>query len=128
ALLLIISFSSCKTPEKLIVTPEETNDGTPEETNDEMPTPPVFDDERFKIVAYLPKYTPTLADHIDAFDFSKVTHINIAFFNPDANGNFHASQGTGLDQIVAKAHQHNVRVLLSIGGGSLRPNYTELLK
>lgn len=110
AFLLAIFVLSCKTAENMMVTSEEK------------------DDDTFKIVAYLPKYTATLADHIDAFDFTKVTHINIAFFNPDSTGNFHSSQGTGLDQIVTKAHQHNVKVLLSIGGGSLRPNYTDLLK
>lgn len=83
---------------------------------------------QFKVVAYLPKYTSTLEDHINAFDFTKVTHINIAFFNPDANGDFPASQGNGLSAIVSKAHLNNVKVLLSIGGGSLRPNYTDLLK
>jgi chitinase len=81
----------------------------------------------FKIVAYLPKYTSTLADHINAFDFSKVTHLNIAFFNPDVNGNFPASQGTGLDTIVSKAHLNNVKVLLSLGGGSNQSQYASLL-
>ncbi|MBV7529673.1 glycosyl hydrolase family 18 protein [Chitinophaga sp. sic0106] len=81
----------------------------------------------FKIIAYLPKYTTTLADHINAFDFTKVTHINIAFFNPDVNGNFPASQGTGLDTIVSKAHANNVKVLLSLGGGSNQSQYANLL-
>lgn len=81
----------------------------------------------FKIVGYLPKYTNTLADHINAFDFSKVTHLNIAFFNPDVNGNFPASQGTGLDTIVSKAHLNNVKVLLSLGGGSNQSQYANLL-
>jgi GH18 family chitinase len=81
----------------------------------------------FKIVGYLPKYTNTLADHINAFDFSKVTHLNIAFFNPDVNGNFPASQGTGLDTIVSKAHLNNVKVMLSLGGGSNQSQYANLL-
>ena len=83
---------------------------------------------QYKVVAYLPKYTSSLEDHINAFDFTKITHLNIAFFNPDATGNFPASQGTGLNAIVTKAHLNNVKVLLSIGGGSLRPNYSDLLK
>ncbi|MEZ2444557.1 glycosyl hydrolase family 18 protein [Chitinophaga sp. RCC_12] len=86
-----------------------------------------LDETGFKIVAYLPKYTSTLADHINAFDFSKVTHLNIAFFNPDVNGNFPASQGTGLDTIVSKAHLNNVKVLLSLGGGSNQSQYANLL-
>lgn len=81
----------------------------------------------FKVVAYLPKYTSTLADHINAFDFTRVTHINIAFFNPDVNGNFPASQGTGLDTIVSKAHANGVKVLISLGGGSNQSQYANLL-
>ncbi|ATL49267.1 hypothetical protein COR50_19970 [Chitinophaga caeni] len=81
----------------------------------------------FKVIAYLPKYTSTLADHIDAFDFSKITHLNIAFFNPDVNGDFPASQGTGLDTIVSKAHMNDVKVLLSLGGGSNQSQYADLL-
>lgn len=87
----------------------------------------LLEETGFKIVAYLPKYTSTLADHINAFDFSKVTHLNIAFFNPDVNGNFPASQGTGLDTIVSKAHLNNVKVLLSLGGGSNQSQYANLL-
>lgn len=72
---------------------------------------------QFKVVAYLPKYQSSYANHLNDFDFTKVTHINAAFFNPDVNGNFHSSQGTGLDQIVTKAHDNNVKVLLSLAGG-----------
>src|SRR6187402_1043127 len=81
----------------------------------------------FKVIGYLPKYTSTLADHLNAFDFTKITHLNIAFFNPDVNGNFPASQGTGLDTIVSKAHLNNVKVLLSLGGGSNQSQYANLL-
>jgi len=82
---------------------------------------------QFRVVGYLPKYTTTLADHINAFDFTKLTHLNVAFFNPDVNGNFPSSQGTGLDQIVTKAHLNNVKVLISIAGGSNQSQYANLL-
>lgn len=81
----------------------------------------------FKVIGYLPKYTSTLADHLNAFDFTKITHLNIAFFNPDVNGNFPTSQGTGLDTIVSKAHLNNVKVLISLGGGSNQSQYANLL-
>lgn len=83
---------------------------------------------QFRVVGYLPKYTSTLADHLNAFDFTKLTHLNVAFFNPDTAGNFPASQGTGLSQIVTKAHLNNVKVLISIAGGSNQPQYASLLQ
>jgi len=82
---------------------------------------------QFKVVAYLTNNI-SLDQHVDAFDFSKVTHINIAFFNPDTVGNFPVSKGKGLDLIVAKAHKNQVKVLLSLAGGSDQAQYHKLLK
>ncbi len=83
----------------------------------------------FKVVAYLPNWFWTLEKHKNAFDFSKVTHLNIAFFNPDIDGNFPVEQqGRGLDTIVAKAHLHHVKVLLSLAGGTDEGQYAKLLK
>ena len=82
---------------------------------------------QFRVVGYLPKYTSTFADHLNAFDFTKLTHLNVAFFNPDTAGNFPSSQGTGLSQIVTKAHLNNVKVLISIAGGSNQSQYAKLL-
>lgn len=82
---------------------------------------------QFKVVVYLTNNV-SLDQHINAFDFTKVTHINIAFFNPDTLGNFPASKGKGLDLIVEKAHKNNVKVLLSLAGGSDQAQYHKLLK
>lgn len=83
---------------------------------------------QFKIVGYIANFsTPAMVEYVDKFDFSKVTHINVAFFNPDADGNFPAAKGVGVDQIVAKAHQKNVKVLLSLAGGSDQSQYADLL-
>ena len=58
--------------------------------------------------------TPNVADLID---YSKVTHVNIAFSNPtNANGDLAITPH--LDQIVDRAHKSKVKVLISIGGGS----------
>jgi GH18 family chitinase len=81
---------------------------------------------QFKVVVYLTNKVP-LDRQVNAFDFSKVTHINIAFFNPDTAGNFPMAKGKGLDLIVAKAHKNKVKVLLSLAGGSDQAQYHKLL-
>ena len=82
---------------------------------------------QFKVVAYLPNFSKDLNKHIDAFDFSKITHLNIAFFNPDANGEFPAWQNAGVNEVVTKAHKNKVKVLLSLAGGSDQSQYAKLL-
>ncbi len=69
----------------------------------------------FRIICYVPNWIDVTA-FADAFDYSKVTHINFAFQNPDANGNL-VESNAGLSTLVAKAHQNNVKVLVSMGGG-----------
>jgi chitinase len=79
---------------------------------------------QFRIVGYL--QTLNISDGSAAsFDFSKINYLNIAFFNPDQNGNFSAL--TGLNAIVTSAHAKNVKVLASIGGGSAPAYYSTLL-
>jgi GH18 family chitinase len=72
---------------------------------------------------------PSFADQVD---YSKVTHLNIAFANPtDSAGDF--SVPPHIDDIVARAHKEKVKVLISIGGGmasedgALRTNYYALI-
>ena len=57
---------------------------------------------------------------------NKVTHLNIAFINPDSNGNF--NQKFAIDSVVKKAHKKKVKVLVSIGGGGPHEYYHQLLK
>jgi chitinase len=68
-----------------------------------------------KVVGYIPNWID-LNTFSKTFDFSKLTHINIAFENPDANGNL--SYNAGNSALIAKAHASGVKVLVSIGGGS----------
>ena len=69
-----------------------------------------------KVVAYVPnwievgKFSKTIA-------YAKLTHINIAFENPnDASGKLSFNKEN--DLLIAAAHAKNVKVLVSIGGGS----------
>ena len=70
----------------------------------------------FRVIGYVPNWIEVSA-FANGFDFSRVTHINYAFQNPDANGNLIESN-TGLTTLVNKAHENNVKVLVSLGGGS----------
>lgn len=82
------------------------------------------------VIGYIPAFKP-MAATIDATDLSLVTHINISFLNPDASGALIKNEAmlcmpnaTGgnttasdLRYVVTKAHQANVKVLVSIAGG-----------
>ena len=59
--------------------------------------------------------------------FSRLTHVNLWFFNPDTLGNF-AEDLSALRPFIAKAHRKNVKVLFSIGGGGKHPQYHKLLQ
>ncbi|MGE0019028.1 MAG: glycosyl hydrolase family 18 protein [Draconibacterium sp.] len=86
---------------------------------------------QFRIIGYVPNWIDVNTFALD-FDYTKVTHLNFAFQNPDANGNLYESN-SGLTTLVTKAHQHNVKVLVSIGGGSaagdpVKTNYQNQIK
>jgi len=102
----IISLSGCKKSEAKIPSPvDNTGSG-------------------FRVVGYI--RDNNVADGSAAsVDFSKINYLNIAFLNPDQNGNFSAL--TGLSAIVALAHAKNVKVLASIGGGLAPAYYSTLL-
>lgn len=70
----------------------------------------------FRIIGYVPSWID-VSSFTQNFDFTQVTHLNYAFQNPDASGNLVGSNN-GLTALVAKSHANNVKVLVSIGGGS----------
>lgn len=65
-------------------------------------------------------------------DYSKLTHLNIAFENPDANGTLSFAKVN--DTYITQAHSHGVKVLISIAGGGASHNtemqnlYFDLIK
>jgi GH18 family chitinase len=74
------------------------------------------------VVAYVPNWVD-LKSFSDTIDYAKITHINIAFENPTNDRgdlSFHPMD----DILIKKAHAKNVRVLVSIGGGSAAGNKT----
>lgn len=73
-----------------------------------------------KVVAYVPNWGP-LVSSPDDIDYSKITHINLAFENPvDDLGNLSFEPND--DKVTTKAHAKGVKVLISIGGGSASTN------
>ena len=78
----------------------------------------------FRVIGYMTASNVSDGSAL-SFDFSRISYLNIAFVNPDQNGNF--STLAGLDQVVAAAHAKNVKVLVSIGGGSAPAYYASLL-
>lgn len=72
---------------------------------------------QFRIVGYLNTWDnfPSNAANLD---YTKITHLNIAFANPDANGNL--TTVTGLSIVVNNAHASNVKVFISMGGADLQ--------
>jgi GH18 family chitinase len=75
--------------------------------------------QSFKSVGYIPYYRTHL---IDSFAFEKLTHVNIAFANPDIEGNL-SFGNTDIDPIIARAHESHVEVFISLAGGALTPSW-----
>ena len=76
-------------------------------------------DAIFKVIGYLPNRTDLLTA-ANQVDYSKITHLYIAFINPDSLGNL---MGTAnLKAVSDLAHLKNVKIMASIGGGGA-PKY-----
>ncbi len=71
--------------------------------------------QEFKVIGYLPYYRFQLIDEIQ---FDKITHLNIAFANPDQDGNLSIG-GRDMTDVVNAAHDANVDVFISLAGGAL---------
>jgi len=66
----------------------------------------------FRIVGYA-----TAAVIVDTVQFDRLTHINYAFLIPNEDGTFESLPNAWkLEQLVARAHQNGVQVLISVGG------------
>jgi GH18 family chitinase len=76
------------------------------------------DDPGFKVVGYLAAGN---FDKIDSIELEILTHLCLAFANPDAAGNLIFSRNTDIRPVVKKAHGDGVKVLVSLAGGG-RPD------
>jgi chitinase len=71
-----------------------------------------------KVVGYIPNYNGSFTSWAGKIDFTKMTHLNLAFAL--ANGSNDWSMGASdadVKAIVDKAHAAGVKVLASLGGG-----------
>jgi len=97
--LLIVLLTSCSTSTSSASTTAPTMTPTPA-------SPP------FIILAYA-----TDAIIADLIPYRQLTHINYSFLTPKVDGTFNPlNNGWKLTQIVKSAHEHSVRVSISVGG------------
>ncbi len=73
----------------------------------------ILNAQEFKVVGYFPTYRFSLVDNIQ---LDQLTHINISFANPDANGIL-STNGVNIDPVVSKAHDANLDVFIALAGG-----------
>lgn len=80
----------------------------------------------FRIIGYLPTYRFALQNDIH---FERLTHLNLSFLNPDANGNL-VIGGQNIDPIVARARSLNpsIKVFVAIAGGGLTAEWEAAYK
>ncbi len=71
--------------------------------------------KKFRVVGYF-RYEGNLNAQASAISFNRLTHLNVAFINPDSNGIFMVN--ADLKKVAAMAHRQGVQILVSIGGGN----------
>ena len=71
---------------------------------------------RPKVIAYVPNWID-LNTFSETIDYAKITHINLAFENP-VNESGDLSFNRKNEALIAKAHVHEIPILISIGGGA----------
>lgn len=84
-------------------------------SSEDSVTPPVQLGGEAKVVGYLPYYRFYLSNKIE---YCKLTHLNLAFANPDPNGNL---QIDDINTIVNDARNDNpdIIICISIAGGDI---------
>jgi len=73
-----------------------------------------------KLVVYIDDWTGSYATWASKVDFSKMTHLNLAFYTATTSNNWQDASGqsdSDVKALVAKAHAAGVKVLASLGGG-----------
>ncbi len=81
------------------------------------------------VVGYFPTYE-NFPNLINSIDLPKLTHLNIAFANPNGSGAIvvDGASNSSVTTVVNASHAKNVKVLLSIGGaGAPGGNYSAAL-
>ncbi len=79
----------------------------------------------FRTVGYLMIDRNDVSAALSQIDLTSLTHLNLAFINPDSTGAF--TDNSAIPAIVTAAHGNKVKVLMSIAGGDIPPYFTALL-
>ncbi|MET2984738.1 glycosyl hydrolase family 18 protein [Aureibaculum conchae] len=91
-------------------------------SDDDSVTPPVLLGGEAKVVGYLPYYR---FDLITKIEYCKLTHLNLAFANPDADGNLIIDDfSTVIDD--ARADNPDIVICISIAGGAISPELKQI--
>jgi chitinase len=116
-LVLSVLLASCRTNRPTSTTrPTQTPNPTPTMNPTPTPTPPTF-----RIIGYVPDW------NANPVQYDKLTHINYAFLLPNFDGTINeVANPWKLDMVVANAHAANVKVLISVGGWGLDPQFEAL--
>ncbi len=78
-----------------------------------------------RVVGYLPDWS---YQSYGTMDFSALTHLNIAFCNPDSQGKLSCYiPDYEMNNIVTKAHNADVKVMAALGGGGGCDGYLQHL-
>lgn len=79
------------------------------------PAPP----PAIKAVMYLPNWNGSFADWATKIDFTKMTHLLLAFGTVDTSNDWSlGAADADVKTLAAAAHAHQVKILVSIGGAS----------
>ena len=82
-----------------------------------------------RVVGYFPYYRFSLNDKIQ---YCKVTHLNIAFANPETNGTIVLPSNSGdlLKNVMdtARSQNSNIKIYISLAGGDLSPQVSNTWK
>ncbi|KAJ2257800.1 hypothetical protein GGH98_000596 [Coemansia sp. RSA 454] len=76
-------------------------------------------------VGYYPSWK---RNQMNGVDFSKYTHINVAFSIPNADGTFSFEDDWALTQIVDQVRSGGAKVLMSVGGWTGSNLFSQILK
>lgn len=71
----------------------------------------------FKVIGYLPYYRFAYNSQIE---YERLTHVNLAFANPDMSGQL-SLDGQDPTPVIEAAHQAGAEVFISLAGGALTP-------
>ena len=74
-----------------------------------------------KVVGFLPHYR---FEHVNDIDFNAITHLNLAFANPDMEGNL-SFENAPIAYTINQAKANDVKVFISLAGGYLTPEWDE---